>query len=85
MTGTPGSGNSKGVGRLKQKWPLWGGGGEAGYAYFPDYTIIIVKLFYSFIDFKLKETHKFISLHLTSLYSSKKKNKELDRLCLNLS
>ena len=56
MTSTPWNGNSKRVGGLKQKCPR--GGGRGG-GYFLDYTI--VKLFYYFIDFKLKESHKFIS------------------------
>ena len=93
MISTPWNGNSKRVGGLKQKCPRGGGrGGE----YFLDYTI--VKLFYYFIDFKLKESHKFISSNYncqvlpslnevsTSLHYtiSEKENKELDRLCLNL-
>ena len=40
----------------KAKMPSVRGGGGGGY--FLDYTI--VKLFYYFIDFKLKESHKFI-------------------------
>ena len=43
-------------GGSKAKVPSWQGGGGG---YFLDYTI--VKLFYYFIDFKLKESHKFIS------------------------